>query len=154
MKTGVETEAEVKALLVTVNEALNKLIVCLGARQRTDTDMDRLPFVFIVFDEAHSLTELRTSSNRTPFLELRSALKNVRSIRLFAFFLSTLSKISQFAVPIGIDRFDMMVGSIPSHNFSDLGFDHLMHDRNIFEKFKTIDDVTSSECITHMGRPM
>jgi len=43
---------------------------------------------------------------------------------------------------------------IPSLPFRDLGFDHLMRDRKIFDRFKTIDDVTSTECIVHMGRPL
>jgi hypothetical protein len=38
--------------------------------------------------------------------------------------------------------------------FSDLGFDHLMQNRKILDKFKTIDDVASTECVVHMGRPM
>lgn len=136
-----------------MRDALDDLIKCLGAPQQTDTHM--LPTVFVVFDEAHTLTNLRTDGNRTPFTELRSALKDVGSNRFFAFFLSTTSKISQFVVPKQIDGSDRMVGeSTASLPFSDVGFDHLMHDRKIFDKFKSIDDVTSTECVAHMGRPL
>ncbi|KAH9065664.1 hypothetical protein EDB87DRAFT_869820 [Lactarius vividus] len=43
---------------------------------------------------------------------------------------------------------------IPHLSFSDLGFDHLMNDRKIFDRYKTIEDVISTECVVHMGRPL
>ncbi|KAH9178639.1 hypothetical protein EDB89DRAFT_1927636 [Lactarius sanguifluus] len=45
-------------------------------------------------------------------------------------------------------------GLVPPLSFSDLGFDHLMYDRKIFDRYKTIEDVTSTKCIVHMGRPL
>lgn len=73
--------------------ALNSLIICLGPKS-TGTGAEILPDVFLVFDAAHSLTELKIRGNRTPFLNLRLALKDVKSYSFFSFFLSTTSKIS------------------------------------------------------------
>ena len=135
--------------------ALKKLIKSLGPRTGRD---DTIPDVFVLFDEAHALTELKTHSNRTYFVELRSVLHDlpVGDFSLFAFFLSTTSKISQFAMPKDIDQSHRVgQGALkPSLPFSDLGFDHLMRTRKIFDTFKTIGDVTSTECVVHMGRPL
>ncbi|KAH9064241.1 hypothetical protein EDB87DRAFT_1392354 [Lactarius vividus] len=38
--------------------------------------------------------------------------------------------------------------------FSDLGFDHLMRDRRICDAFNAIDNVTSTDCVVHMGHPL
>ncbi|KAH9169726.1 hypothetical protein EDB89DRAFT_2072721 [Lactarius sanguifluus] len=35
-----------------------------------------------------------------------------------------------------------------------LGFDQLLRNHKVFDKYKTLDDVTSLECIAHMGRPL
>ncbi|KAH9046307.1 hypothetical protein EDB84DRAFT_1265284, partial [Lactarius hengduanensis] len=112
------------------------------------------PSVFIAFDEAHSLTEPDTS--RTHFVDLQSALHKLKNFSFFSFFVSTTSKISRFTIPRDMDPSDGMreEGLIPPLSFSDLGFDHLMHDRKIFDRYKTIEDVTSTECIVHMGRPL
>jgi len=133
--------------------ALKKLIKSLGPRTGRD---DTIPDVFVLFDEAHALTELKTHSNRTYFIELRSVLHDLGDFSLFAFFLSTTSKISQFAMPKDIDQSHRVGQGVlkPSLPFSDLGFDHLMRTRKIFDTFKTIGDVTSTECVVHMGRPL
>ncbi|KAH8996167.1 hypothetical protein EDB86DRAFT_1044555 [Lactarius hatsudake] len=71
----------------------------------------------------------------------------------FSFFLSTTSDIAQFAIPRYMDRSDRILHKRlnPSLPFIHLGFDHLMHDRKIFDQYKTIEDVTSTECIVHMA---
>ncbi|KAH8997240.1 hypothetical protein EDB92DRAFT_1395872 [Lactarius akahatsu] len=137
-----------------VQGALDELIECLGPRQTGGNA--KFPDVFAVFDGAAALTEVRTSSNRSYFIELCSVLHDLGNVSFFAFFLSTTSTISQFAMPKGINNshkveLRKLKSSLP---FSDLGFDHLMHNRKIFDKFKTIDDVTSTECIMYMGRPL
>ncbi|KAH9168603.1 hypothetical protein EDB89DRAFT_1909184 [Lactarius sanguifluus] len=75
---------------------------------------------------------------------------------LFTFFLSTTSKISQFSPPCGCDNSNHMNDGelITPTPFIYLGFDHLMRDCKVFNKYKTLDDVTSLECIAHMGRPL
>ncbi len=143
--TDDQSHADVKATLTS-------LIRCLGSRSHAT--MNNLPHVFVVFDEAHTLTERRTQESGTFFTELRSAVKTAGTNDFFSFFLSTTSKISQFAVPKDMDQSLRMAESTPPVPFSDLGFDHLMRDRKIFETFKTIDDVASNECVMHLGRPL
>ena len=143
------------AKVATVAKALDELITSLGVPP-TGT---KFPAIFVVFDEAHTLTVYQTRANRTPFIELCSALKDVDAVgkgySFFSFFLSTMSRISKFAMPKDVDDSARMVHEfIPSRPFSDLGFDHLMHEHKIFDEFKTIEDVTSVECVIHMGRPL
>jgi hypothetical protein len=138
-----------------VRNALEKLISHIGPRPQTNRHLDKLPDVFIAFDEAHPLANILSTESRTHFTELRSALKDVNSVSFFFFFLSTTSKISKLSMPKDISESARMVQDyMPSLPFSDLGFDHLMHDRKIFTKFKTINDVTATECIVYMGRPL
>ncbi len=141
-----------------VRTALNdKLIPYLNTGSEKDLQNDDVPDVFIAFDEAHTLTGPKDDlSKRSHFHELRWALHEVKEAPCFSFFLSTVGKISEFATPKDADlsmRISKM-GFIPSLPFSDLGFDHLMHDRKIFDKYKTIDDVTSIDCVVHLGRPL
>jgi hypothetical protein len=167
MKAIKNTAKEVAA----VTKALNELITCLSAPTEgsspaasvagTGIENNEFPAIFVAFDEAHTLTEHKTSDNQTPFIELRSALKDVddagESNSFFSFFLSTTSSISKFAMPKDMDNSARMIEDstlAPSLPFSDLGFDHHMHERKIFDKFKTIEDVTSVECVIHMGRPL
>ena len=117
----------------------------------------RLPDVFIVFDEAHPLTvPFIESGTRNPFAELRRALRVLTDSLLFSFFLSTTGKISLFTPPRGHDpSYRMNHGELKTPQpFIYLGFDQLMGDRKIFDKYKTLGHVTSLDCIAHMGRPL
>ncbi|KAH9042332.1 hypothetical protein EDB84DRAFT_1472869 [Lactarius hengduanensis] len=152
-----------------VGRALQTLLSCLdddndaqiGRKRKKANANDILPGVFIAFDEAHSLAQPiepkveSNDNNRTFFIELRSALQALLDTSSFVFFLST-NKISQFAMPGEIDPSTRMHDKILRSPlpFSDLGFDHLMRDRKIFDAFKTISDVTSTDCVAHMGRPL
>ncbi|KAF8271312.1 hypothetical protein EI94DRAFT_1720892 [Lactarius quietus] len=138
-----------------VRGALDKLISLLGPRPQTNDCPAELPHVFIAFDEAHPLANITSTERRTHFTELRSAIKDVNNVSFFFFFLSTTSKISKLSMPKDIaESARMQEDYMPSLPFSDLGFDHLMHDRKIFHKYKTIHDVTTTECVVHMGRPL
>ncbi|KAH9009201.1 hypothetical protein EDB83DRAFT_2234923 [Lactarius deliciosus] len=117
----------------------------------------RLPDVFLVFDEAHPLTRpFESEGMQSHFVELRRALRVLSDESLFTFFLSTTGKISQFSPPRGRDASHRMNdGELKTPTpFIYLGFDQLMRDRKVFDKYKTLDDVTSLECIAHMGRPL
>ncbi|KAH9035048.1 hypothetical protein EDB84DRAFT_1269650, partial [Lactarius hengduanensis] len=136
-----------------VGKALNALRTSLGSQTRRS----KVPDVFVAFDEAQSLGELKMpGTNRTYFIHLRSALRELSDFSFFSFFLSTTSKIAHFVIPRDMDPSSRIFeeGLNPSLPFSDLGFDHLMQDRKIFGKYKTIEDVTSTECVVHMGRPL
>ncbi|KAH8988894.1 hypothetical protein EDB92DRAFT_2068305 [Lactarius akahatsu] len=147
--------------------ALKMLLSCLdgdngaqiGPEDENANMNDKFPGVFIAFDEAHSLTQpIEPNEKHTFFIELRRALQALRDTSSFSFFLSTSDKtsISQISMPGNIDpssRMHETLFRLPLP-FSDLGFDHLMRDRKICDAFKTIDDVTSTDCVVHMGRPL
>jgi hypothetical protein len=156
-----------------VSLALQGLLSCLSGVEinqgnmevdgaQTDSDpetSDKLPGVFIAFDEAQSLAKpikAKGDPSRTYFIELRSALQVLDATASFVFFLSTTSKISQFAMPADIANSERLVWKnlrtpLP---FSDLGFDHLMRGQVILSRFKTIDKAASTQCVVHMGRPL
>ncbi|KAF8271301.1 hypothetical protein EI94DRAFT_1720854 [Lactarius quietus] len=141
-----------------VQGALLKLISHISPQScpQTDDCTAELPHVFITFDEAHSLTNILSTMNRTHYTELCSVLKDVDSVSFFVFFLSTTSKILRLSMPKKVTSMStrMLEDPMPSLPFCDLGFDHLMHDHKIFNKFKTVEDVTATECVVSMGRPL
>ncbi|KAI0247841.1 hypothetical protein BJV78DRAFT_1285209 [Lactifluus subvellereus] len=112
--------------------------------------------VFIAFDEAHSLAEpWDNGSSLSNYTEIQRALRVFSNASLFTFFLSADGNISYLLPPrtrnpsnrIAQGRFHT------PRPFIELGFDQLMWDRKILDKYKTLEHVTSSECIAHMGRP-
>ncbi|KAI0247906.1 hypothetical protein BJV78DRAFT_862452 [Lactifluus subvellereus] len=113
--------------------------------------------IFIAFDEAHPLTiPWDSSSGLSNYIELRRALQLFSTASLFTFFLSTNGQISQFMPPHARDPSNRIWQGIfhTPRPFIELGFDQLMWNRKILDKYKTLEQVTSSECIAHMGRPL
>jgi hypothetical protein len=113
--------------------------------------------VFIAFDEAHSLAEhWNQTTGLSNYIELRRALHVFSASSLFTFFLSTTGKISQFTPPRARDPSSRINQGVftPPRPFIELGFDQLMWNRKVLERYKTLEQVTSSECIAHMGRPL
>ena len=82
------------------------------------------------------------------------ALNHLRKLPLFTFFLSTTSKISEFTPPCGFDPSECLNhGNLDAPTpFIRLGFDQLMGSRKILKTYTTLDDVTTLDCIAHMGR--
>jgi hypothetical protein len=112
--------------------------------------------IFIAFDEAHTLAEATTTvAKESFFIVLRRVLAVLKRCPLYSFFLST-GKITQFARPRGQDSSTRINrGDLKSPRpYIYLGFDQLMQERKVFDRWKTLDDVTSLECIAHMGRPL
>jgi len=110
-----------------------------------------------MFDEAHPLMEPFTPTNaQCHFFALRRVLRIFYDVPMFTFFLATTGKISQSTPPRQFDPSERInQGTLTTpHPFILLGFDQLMKSRKIFDKYKTLDDVTSLECIAHMGRPL
>ena len=136
-----------------LEQALKGLCELLGTMGHSN----EFPQVFIIFDEAHLLTtpfHPKTTNNN--FAELQQALGTLPMNTLFTIFLSMTGKYSQFMPSHGQDPSDHMndgILTIPTP-FIWLGFDQLMGKHKIFRKNKTLDDVTSLNCITHMGRPL
>jgi hypothetical protein len=115
------------------------------------------PDVFIAFDEAQPLTlPFSEGSMQNNFAELRRALRVLSTAQLFTFFLSTTGKVSLFTPPRGYDASNRMNdGELKMPRpFIYLGFDQLMESRKVFDKYRTLEDVTSLDCIAHMGRPL
>ena len=114
-------------------------------------------FIAAAFDEAHSLTiPWDNSRRRSNYIELRRVLQLFTTASLFTFFLSTNAQISQFMPPPTSGPFNRIwqVKLQTPRPFIELGFDELMWNRKILEKCKTLEQVTPSECIAHLGRPM
>ncbi|KAH9030051.1 hypothetical protein EDB85DRAFT_1891783 [Lactarius pseudohatsudake] len=100
----------------------------------------RLPDVFLVFDEAHPLTTpFESEGTQSNFVELRRALRVLSDVSLFTFFLSTTGKISQFSPPRGRDASHRMNdGELKTPTpFIYLGFDQLMKNHKVFDKWGT-----------------
>ncbi|KAI9454153.1 hypothetical protein BJY52DRAFT_1225258 [Lactarius psammicola] len=103
--------------------------------------LNTLLSVLIASDEAQSLTEsLESHINQTPFVELCRALQTRRDTSSFSFFVSTTSKVSQLAMLADIAPSLRMNEQEfrPSLPFSDLRFDHLMHNRKILINSKLL----------------
>ncbi|KAH9176091.1 hypothetical protein EDB89DRAFT_1882102 [Lactarius sanguifluus] len=142
------SSADLKAALEELRRRLND-----GDSVKMD---EGLPDVFVAFDEAHQLTIPFDESDQSNFVELQRALQTFLTAPLFTFFLSTTGKISQFTPPRGYDNSNRMDDSrlkIP-RPFIYLGFDQLMISRKILDTYRTLQDVTSLDCIAHMGRPL
>jgi hypothetical protein len=144
----------------TLSQAEGVIQASLGALLKVlntgDSSETGFVDVFIMFDEAHSLTTIFDGSGRSNFVELRRALKVLKKAPLFTFFLSTTGKISQFTPRRGADPSNRMNdGSFETPRpFINFGFDQLMKNRMVTVEFKTLEDVTKLDCIAHMGRPL
>jgi hypothetical protein len=110
--------------------------------------------VFIAFDEAHPLTKVWDDrSGLSNFTRLKQALSMMSEASLFTFFLSTTGKVLQSMPPRSRDPSNRIVQG-PYNTpraFIELGFDQLMFSVKVLEKYKTLEQVTSLECISHMG---
>ena len=112
--------------------------------------------IFLAFDEAHTLADSFDLKGQSRFVVLRRKLSLLTSSPLFAFFLSTTGKITSFDRPRGQEASNRLnEGTHASPRpYIYLGFDQLMQGRKVLDRFKTLKEVTSMECIAHMGRPL
>lgn len=123
----------------------------IAAKGNSDSFVD----IFIAFDEAHMLSKFTDSGERR-FVVLRRELNRLRTSPLFVLFLSTTGQITQFDQPRDKDSssriFDGTFATPKPYIY--LGFDQLMQRRKVFSTWRTLDDVTSLDCVAHMGRPL
>jgi hypothetical protein len=124
--------------------------------RKTSDAHNRFVDVFIAFDEAHTLAESVDDQKESRFVVLRRELCSLSTQPLFLFFLSTNGKVTQFGQPRGHDPSNRInYGTLTTPRpYIYLGFDQLMRNRKVFSRWKTLEDVTSLECIAHMGRPL
>ena len=144
-------------LLDTFNELRDLINSRRFSQEKSSCDKQIFPDIFIMFDEAHLLTASLTPTDaQSHFSALRRVLQIFYNVSMFTFFLATTGKISQFIPPRQFDPSERMnQGKFTTpHPFVLWAFDLPMKDRKIFAKYKTLDDVTSLECIAHMGRPL
>ena len=112
----------------------------------------------LVFDEAHILTRTKTKSDRantrSNFGELRKALRNLNTLSVFSFFLSTTGKITQFVPASSQDESLRVVYRELEliQPFTDLGFDPLVNKSHGGNRI--LAGVTKEEFMVQFGRPL
>lgn len=141
-------EAPSEGELLGAFEALREC-VCDGTSLKGKR---RLADIFISCDEAHPLAiPWDHNSGLSNYIELGQALHLSSGAPLFASFLSTNGKITLFVPP----RTRIFQGNFCTpHPVIELEFDQPMCNRKILHKYKALEQVTSLECIAHMGRPL
>ena len=89
--------------------------------------------VFIMFDEAHTLTDCYDDHKESRFVVLRRTLSVLHSDPLFSFFLSTTGKVTQFGQPRGHDNSDRInEGCLETPcPYIFVGFDQLVQSRKV-----------------------
>ena len=151
-----DNEMIVKALK-KLREALNTGDPDLSVHRIVANESDsKYVDVFLAFDEAHTLSDSFDLKGQSRFVVLRRKLSLLASNPLFAFFLSTTGKITSFDRPRGQEASNRLnEGTHASPRpYIYLGFDQLMQGQKVLDRWTTLRDVTSIECIAHMGRPL
>jgi hypothetical protein len=117
---------------------------------------DDYPLVILAFDEAHTLTNREETGYATwsNFSVLRHVLRALYRFPLFALFLSTTGKISQFTSPDEDTSKGIIVGDlILIQPFTDLGFDTLAKQVTL-DGHWDLERVTADSHIVYMARPL
>lgn len=130
-----------------------------GGNEKEDSHRISTPLtsvdIFVIFDEAHTLTGCYDDRKESRFVVLRRVLSALTTQPLFSFFLSTTGKVTQFGQPRGHDASDRINdGCLASPRpYIFVGFDLLVGDRKI-RRGMTLNDVTTLDFIAHLGRPL
>ncbi|KAK0450322.1 uncharacterized protein EV420DRAFT_748676 [Desarmillaria tabescens] len=134
-------------------------IVADGNWQPMEDRLTNMPKIYIMWDEAHCLTEPFDPQTglQSKFSVLRRVLRMLRGKALFSFFLSTTGRTSQFLSARPVDPsariYEGSLALIPP--FTDLGFDHFMAGHHLGSAdAETLTDVTKFKYIVRMGRPL
>jgi hypothetical protein len=125
-------------------DAFLKLWECINAEDSSGTGFVD---VFVMFDKAHVLAKVFNTSRQSNFVKLQQALQVLVKVPLFMLFLSTTGKVSQFIPQHRNDASSHINNGIfktpcPFINF---GFDQMMKDCRVMEKFKPLDDAPTWE---------
>jgi hypothetical protein len=145
-------EEEVRQALMELRNAFNTKTPCIYDVASKGTYVD----IFLAFDEAHTIADPLPDEKESRFVVLRRVLNSLSSEPLFSFFLSTTSKITQFGKPRGHDPSNRInSGTLATPRpYIYLGFDQLMQSRKVGSRWRTLEHITSLDCIAHMGRPL
>jgi hypothetical protein len=117
---------------------------------------DDYPLVILAFDEAHTLTNREETGYAawSNFSVLRHVFRALHRFPLFALFLSTTSKISQFTSPDEDTSKRIIIGDLISiQPFTDLGFDTLAK-QVALDGHWNLERVTADSHIVYMARPL
>jgi hypothetical protein len=155
-KSSAELELEVGQALMALRDVLNPEKHLSAPYIHAEDSKDKFVDVFIAFDEAQTLVDSSEGGDESRFVVLRRLLCSLSSSPLFVFFLSTTGKITQFCQPRRHDpssrvKDGTLATPRPYIHFS---FDQLMKNRKVMSHWKTLEHVTSMECVAHMGRPL
>ena len=146
-----ELTKAIVALRTALNKNSNEKERCIITKYNVNVD------VFIMFDEAHTLTDCYDKHRESRFVMLQQTLSVLSSLELplFLFFLSTTGKVTQFSQPRGHDNSDHINDGYLAtpRPFIFVGFDQLVQNHKV-RRGSTLDDVTSLDFVAHLGRPL
>ena len=126
------------------------------AGQLSGKTEDDYPLVILAFDEAHTLTNREETGYGTwsNFSVLRHVFRALYRFPLFALFLSTTGKITQFTSPDEDVSKRIIIGDlILTQPFTDLGFDTLAK-QVALDGHWDLERVTADSHIVYMARPL
>ena len=127
-----------------------------SSRQVSGKTEGDYPLIILAFDEAHTLANREESdyARWSNFSVLRHVFRALYDFPLFALFLSTTGKISQFTSPDEDTSQRIILRNLNLiQPFTDLGFDTLAKQVVLDGKWD-LDRVTHNSHIVHMGRPL
>jgi len=113
------------------------------------------PSLYLVFDEAHTLTSAQRDTNETHYTELTRALQALKNVGILIVFMSTTGAISQLASFTGVDPSARLL----QNNFTMMppwttfGWDQLWQDCKI-KSGDSITDLVRTEKVVMFGRPL
>jgi hypothetical protein len=125
-------------------------------KQHSSSTEDDYPLVILAFDEAHTLTNREETGYAawSNFSVLRHVFRALHRFPLFALFLSTTSKISQFTSPDEDTSKRIIIGDLISiQPFTDFGFDTLAKQVSL-DGHWNLERVTADLHIVYMARPL
>ena len=150
-------DSKVKELEQTVRQALLKLFHRLSPELRTDNKVltQKIPMLYIVFDEAHVLEKPLYDETTSRFTALRRALRIIADCPVLAVVMSTTSAISSFSPakcysPSTRVRESRLTFLPP---WCTLGFDHFITQKSA-EQLVTLDEAVHFQFASGFGRPL
>ena len=113
------------------------------------------PSLYLVFDEAHTLTVAQRDTSKTHYTELRRALQALNDVGILTVFMSTTGAISQLASSTRLDPSTRL-----QHNeftlmppWTTFSWDHLWQSSKVGVG-RTITNLTAMENVVNFGRPL
>ncbi|THH14260.1 hypothetical protein EW146_g6062 [Bondarzewia mesenterica] len=144
----------------SLRDAAEQLTDAIYVKEKLKPANFEEPLFILAFDEAHTLTTQTHLRWWSMLTELRRALRALsqgsKPAPVFAIFLSTTGKVSQFTSASEDDPSHCLVIGVFSliPPFTDLGFDQFALEEHSFWEGCTLLDVASNEHMARLGRPL